>query len=81
MIDTNGEKMLDIKPGTLVQYYDRVAMIIREATLNDIVSTHGYTLEKDQLWTYTSGIIKFYIILLADEIYLCNGDNLKPFIE
>ena len=81
MIDTNGEKMLDIKPGTLVQYYDKIAMIIREANMDDIVSTYGNRLEKDQIWTFTSGIIKYSIILLEDEMYICNQDNLKPFID
>jgi hypothetical protein len=52
-------------------------MIIREVTWDDIVTVHGDSLSKDHVWTFTSGIIKYYIILVEEELYLVNGDVLK----
>jgi hypothetical protein len=66
-----------MKPGTLMKYYDRVAMIIREATYDDIVMTVRDGLSKEAYWTFNSGILKYYIILVEEELYLVNGDVLK----
>ncbi len=66
-----------MKPGDLVKYYDRVAMIIREATWDDIVSTHGNSLSKDHVWTFKSGVITYWIVLIEEQLYLVNGDVLK----
>ena len=52
-----------MKPGTLMKYYDRVAMIIREATWDDIITAHGKGLSKEPIWTYKSGVIKYWIVL------------------
>ena len=60
-----------MKPGTLMKYYDRVAMIIREASWDDI------GLSKEDLWTYKSGVITYWIVLIEEQLYLVNGDVLK----
>jgi len=66
-----------MKPGTLMKYYDRVAMIIREATWDDIITAHGKGLSKEPIWTYKSGVIKYWIVLVEEQLYLVNGDVLK----
>jgi hypothetical protein len=48
-----------MKPGTLMKYYDRVAMIIREASWDDIITAHGKGLSKEAVWTYKSGVITY----------------------
>ncbi len=69
-----------MKPGTLMKYYDRVAMIIREASWDDFVIMHGKdfkTLSDHQIWTFKSGVIKYWIVLVEEQLYLVNGDVLK----
>ena len=66
-----------MKPGTLMKYYDRVAMIIREAGWDDIITAHGKGLSKEAVWTYKSGVITYWIVLIEEQLYLVNGDVLK----
>jgi hypothetical protein len=58
-----------MKPGTLMKYYDRVAMIIREASWDDI--------SKEAVWMHNSGVITYWIVLIEEQLYLVNGDVLK----
>jgi len=66
-----------MKSGDLVKYYDRVAMIIREASWDDIITAHGKGLSKEAVWTYKSGVITYWIVLIEEQLYLVNGDVLK----
>jgi len=67
-----------MKPGTLMKYYDRVAMIIREASWDDIITAHGKGLSKEPIWTVSqSGVITYWIVLIEEQLYLVNGDVLK----
>lgn len=52
-------------------------MIIREASWDDIITAHGKGLTKDAVWTYKSGVVKYWIVLLEEQLYLVNGDVLK----
>jgi hypothetical protein len=66
-----------MKPGTLMKYYDRVAMIIREAGWDDIITAHSKGLSNEAVWTYKSGVITYWIVLIEEQLYLVNGDVLK----
>jgi ribosomal protein S13 len=71
-----------MKPGTLMKFYDRVAMIICEATWDDIAKTYRMEdLSEDQIWTFKSrfksGVIKYWIVLVEEQLYVVNGDVLK----
>ena len=40
-------------------------------------SRYGKGLSKEAIWTYKSGVIKYWIVLIEEQLYLVNGDVLK----
>lgn len=56
-----------IAPGMLCKYYDKVALIIREANLDDIVSVYGKSAK----------LAKYWVLLLEEQLYIINQDVLS----
>ena len=55
-----------IKPGMLVQYYDKPALVIRAASLDDCIS----------LWGNSFRLGNYWVILLGEKLYVVGQEVL-----
>ena len=61
-------KPIDVSPGKLVQYFDKTALVVRPACLNDLVATYGFSGS-----SFRPG---YWIILMEERMYIVNQDVL-----
>lgn len=59
-----------LAPGMLCKYYDKVALIIRKASLNDMVSVYGKSAKP----------AKYLVVLLEERMYIVNQEVLSEMI-